>query len=87
MSKIALLKEKINPEHLEHLKQHFKEKTNAGAIYRLIEYFSIQLKSEKEISENNRSEYYILNEKYENLKMYLKAKRTAENHIEKLLNN
>ncbi len=87
MSRIALDKEKINPEHLKYLKEKFNEKTVSGAIYKAIKYLATDIKDEEEKIQITLRNYISKINEFEKLKNYLKQKVDAELKIQKIFEN
>ena len=87
MSRTALDREKINPEHLKYLQEKFNKKTVSGAIYRAIEYLATDIKEENEKIQVTLRNYISKINEFEKLKSYLKKKRETEQKIDKILNS
>lgn len=87
MSKIALDKNKINPEHIDFLKEQFNEKTTSGALYRLIEFYCLKYENDKQTFAETKQELIDYKNKFNQLKTYVKARQTAETNILKIIHN
>jgi len=86
MSRIAIKKNKIDPDHLEYLKQRFNSKTNAGAICKLIEYFCNNNDADNEIVQQKMRDLVHKSNQFELLKEYINQKEKYQNKITQIIN-